>query len=198
MNFLLVNASVHNDGATYKALAEAKKAFERNGDTANIYWLGNSPRYTCLACGGCRQERRCVIGDLDGIYPLIRECDGIIFGTPTYYATACGNLISVLSRLCFSAGELLKNKPAATLATARRAGAICAAAEVNKFFDFCSMITVGACYPPILYGGESDAEGMQNARSLANMMHWIAECIKSGKENGIFPPEEEPKIKTNI
>ena len=198
MNFLLLNASAHRDGATFRALSEAKRVFDEKGDTSTVYWLGKAPRYSCLACGGCRAGGRCVIGDLEELYSLLRDCDGIILGTPTYYATASGNLLSVLSRLCFSAKELLKNKPAATIATARRAGAICAVNEVNKFFDFCSMITVGGCYPPILYGGETDAEGLQNARSLANMMHWVADCIKIGKENGIFPPEEEPKIKTNI
>ena len=197
MKFLLINASPHENGGTARALLEAKSELEKSGDKATVCWIGKEPRYACLSCGGCKSGRKCVIGDLDGLYPLIRECDGFLFGTPTHYAGATGNLLAVLSRLCFSAKELLLNKPAATVAVARRGGAVNALYEVNKFFGFCSMITVGGCYPPIIYG-DNDPEGMQNVRSVSNMLRWIASCIKNGKENGIFPPEEEIRIKANL
>ncbi len=198
MNFLLINSSPNKNGVTYHALEEAKKIIDDLGGKSIIYWLGNSPRYACRGCGECKNTKKCIYNDLSDIENLLSEADGIIFGTPTHYAGASPALTAVLSRLCMSNKSLLQNKPAATIATARRGGAINSVTEVNKFFGFCSMITVGGCYPPIAYGKTADPEGLQNARSLARMLFYVSSCIKNGKENGIFPPEEESKIKTNI
>lgn len=198
MNFLLINASPHEDGTTQLALNEIKKTVEELGECATVYQLGKDARYSCTACCACKSIGRCKFGDLDDLTELIRKSDGIVFGTPTYYAGAVSTLSAVLSRLCFSKGEILRNKPAATVATARRGGAVLALSEINKYFSFCSMITVGGVYPPILYVDGRDDEGLQNMRSIARCMVWIAKCIKKGEENGIIPPPEETKIKTNI
>ena len=198
MNFLLVNGSPNSNGLTKRALTEAEHSFKQHGHSSRFYELGKAPRPACLGCGKCRKDGNCIFGDLDTIAKLAHESDGIIFGTPTHYAGAGGGLVSLLSRLCFSKGYVLENKPVATVAAARRAGAIAAIREVNRFFSFTSSVLVGGIYPPHLYGGERDAEGLADARSVAENMIWIASCIKNAKANGILPFERINAVRTNI
>lgn len=198
MLFLLVNTSVHKDGLTKRMLLEAKDVFERNGCHVNTVELGGTARHSCLACGRCRTSGSCAIGDLSELTESVSKADGVIFATPTHYASATGGLMSVLSRLCFSAGHIFEHKPVSSFAVARRAGAVCAIEEINRFFSFTSAITVNGIYPPHLYGGERDSEGLANAKSIAENMIWIARCIETARANGIEPFAKTVAVRVNI
>lgn len=198
MKFLLINASPHNEGTSKLMLKEAAKVFEDGKQEVKILDMGNDARYPCTACGACKRDGKCRFGDLDEIILEMRSAGGIIFATPTHYANACGSLISALSRICFSAKDALENKPAAAFASARRAGSIGSIEEIGRFFAFSSAITVNGIYPPHLYGGERDIEGLAYARSVAENMLWIAKCIEAAKKNGVLPPRKINAVRVNI
>lgn len=203
MRILLINGSPHEAGATRRALDECKATFERLGAITEYYFLGNEPRRACTACGGCRKRGSCVFGDIDTLIEKIKNSDGIVIGTPTHYAGAPGSLLSVISRLLYSAKACVEYKPVAIVGAGRR-GCICSAIdEVARFFAFSSSPTVSGVYPAILYGTDYesagyDAEGLQNMRSAAENIYWLSSAITAARKHGITPPVAEPKIKTDI
>ena len=203
MKILHINASAHRDGATKRGLDECDSALKVLGAKTDYLFIGDTARHACTACGRCKKTGSCVFGDIDEIAEKLADSDGIIIGIPTHYGGAPGNILSVISRLLFSAKECVEYKPVAVIGAGRR-GCICAAIEeVMRFFTFSSSSIVTGIYPPILYGTDYesagfDAEGLQNMRSVANNIYWLTAAIAKGREHGIVPSFAEKKIKTDI
>ncbi len=203
MQILLLNASPKKDGTTKRALKECLSELERLGDHGILYDLGTGARCACLGCGSCKKTGACILGDISELITLAENADGIIFGTPTYFGGAAGNLTSVLSRLCICAKNALRYKPVATVGVGRRGAVVGAIHEVNKFFEFTSSPIVTGEYPCIAYGKDfqsldNDREGLQNIRVIARNMHWLLSLIDIGRKNGINTPIQEEKILTDI
>ena len=122
MKVLLINGSPHPKGNTFIALSEVAKTLEGNGIEAEIVSIGAKAVQGCIACGRCREIERCVFND--ELYNKVREkletADGIVIGSPVYYAGPNGSLCALLDRLFYSAGSLLAYKPAAAVAVCRR------------------------------------------------------------------------------
>jgi multimeric flavodoxin WrbA len=143
------------------------------------------------------------VGDTQTVRDALAECDGVVIGTPVYYLEPCGDVMAFLSRLFFSCGDLLRFKPASAVAVCRRGGATNAASAIESFFKFRSMPIIYGSYPAIFYDsgrdeGKMDEEGLQNMRSAARALFYIAEALKIAKDSGVTPPREEQKIKTDI
>ncbi|MBE6536509.1 MAG: NAD(P)H-dependent oxidoreductase [Ruminococcaceae bacterium] len=203
MKILLINGSVHKDGASARALAEINGEILKSGAETLHYEIGKMPRYACSACGGCKSGNGCVYRDIDSLIELSNEASAIIICTPTHYASAPGNLTSVLSRLLFSSKKSVAHKPIGVAAVGRRGGVSAAANEVKKFFEFSSSPIISGIYPAILYASdfksaEADKEGLENMRSLANNVIYIARCIELGNESGVLPPDDRRIFKTDI
>lgn len=206
MKVLLINGSPRMAGNTARALKEAAAALEAEGVETEIAWIGNKEIRGCIACGICgkRGDNRCVF-DNDPCNELIQKAaaaDGLIVGSPVYYAGAAGSLIALLDRLFYAGGSLLRFKPAAGVGVARRAGAIEAADQINKYFQINSMPVVGSSYWGIAFGRtpgevEGDGEGLHTMRTLGRNMAWLLRCIEAGREAGVPVPEIEPKVMTN-
>ena len=203
MKILLINGSPRKKGACMRALEEIKEVLTGSGLEISEYWVGKAPRHACSGCGGCKGGDGCVYRDIDGLIELSKEADGIVICTPTHYASAPGNLTSILSRLVFSSRVAVEFKPIGVMGVGRRGGICEAVRDVKKFFEFTSCPIVSGIYPPILYAknyksAALDDEGLENARSLASNIAYIARCLRVGAENGIFPPHEERRFKTDI
>lgn len=206
MKALLINGSPRMAGNTARALKEAAAALEAEGVETEIAWIGNKEIRGCIACGICgkKGDNRCVF-DNDPCNELIQKAaaaDGLIVGSPVYYAGAAGSLIALLDRLFYAGGSLLRFKPAAGVGVARRAGAIEAADQINKYFQINSMPVVGSSYWGIAFGRtpgevEGDGEGLHTMRTLGRNMAWLLKCIEAGREAGVPVPEIEPKVMTN-
>lgn len=156
MKVLLINGSPRIAGNTARALQEAAAALQAEGVEAEVAWIGNKEIRGCIACGICgkKGDNRCVF-DSDPCNELIQKAaaaDGLIVGSPVYYAGAAGSLIALLDRMFYAGGSLLRFKPAAGVAVARRAGAIEAADQINKYFQINSMPVVGSSYWNIIFG----------------------------------------------
>jgi len=203
MNILLINASPHKKGASARVVSELWDSFDALGDTTIELDIGIEARSACTACGGCKGGGGCIIGDLGEFASALESANGIIFVTPTYYGGAVGSLTALLSRLLYSEKRHFLYKPVATVGIGRRGCISSAVDQVNRFFHFTSSPIVTSGYPPIVYAvdsasAERDAEGLQNVRSLARNMHWLAKCIERGGSDGISPPEPEAKISIDI
>ena len=203
MKVLLVNGSQHEKGCTYTALAEVEKALRENGIETEIYQLNQRKIQGCKGCWACKKTKKCVIDD--GVNEFVEKAadfDGFVFGSPVYYASASGTLISFMDRVFYSGGKNLAYKPAAAVVSCRRAGASTTFDVINKYFTINNMPVVASNYWNEIHGNTAeeaarDEEGLQTMRILGNNMAWLLKCIEIGKQEGLEPVKER-KIWTNF
>ena len=206
MKVLLLNGSSHPHGCTDTALREVASALENAGIDAEILFLGNDPVRDCTACGTCaKAPGKCVFDDdiVNRIIEKAREADGFVFGTPVYYAHPSGRILSILDRVFYARKSAFVHKPAAAIASARRAGTTASLDVLQKYFTISQMPVVSSTYWTMVHGKEpedvlKDAEGLQTMRNLASNMAWMLRCIEAGKAMGIQPPQAESGARTNF
>ena len=205
MKVLLVNGSSRKNGCTNAALAEIAATLENEGVDSEILWLGAEPIQDCVACGGCGRSSVCVIrGDaVERLVEKAKGSDGFVFGTPVYYAHPSGRILSALDRAFYSGGGVFAHKPAAAVASARRAGTTASLDVLNKYFTIAQMPVVSSTYWNMVHGAKAedvaqDLEGLQSMRNLARNMAWLLKCIELGKQSGITAPEAEKSFRTNF
>ncbi len=203
MKVLLINGSHHEKGCTYTALNEVAKALNDNGIQTEIFWLGGRQISGCKGCWACKKIKKCVVDD--GVNEFVEKAasfDGFVFGSPVYYASAAGALVSFMDRVFYSGGRNLAYKPAAAVVSCRRAGASTTFDVINKYFTINNMPIVGSNYWNEIHGNtaeeaKKDEEGLQTMRVLGNNMAWLLKCIELGKIEGLEPVKEK-KIMTNF
>lgn len=204
MKVLLINGSPHEFGCTYTALKEIEKTLNKELIDAEILWIGNKPIAGCIACGTCKRIHKCIFNE-DKVNKVIEDLpniDGIIVGSPVYYAGPSGQLCAFLDRL-FYAGSGFEGKLGAAIVSCRRGGAAAAFDRLNKYFTINSMPVVSSQYWNMVHGNtpeeiKQDLEGLQTMRTLAKNMAWLLKCIEAGKEKGIEKPVLEQQVKTNF
>lgn len=202
MKVLLVNGSPHREGNTFIALSEVAETLRMLGDEAEIVWIGNRPVRGCIACGSCAKTGKCAFDDdvMPEILAKAAEADGIVVGSPVYYAGPNGALCAVLDRMFYSGGRFLQRKPAAAVVVCRRGGASAAFDRLNKYFTMSNMPVVPSQYWNSVHGhkpGEAaqDAEGLQTMRTIARNMHWMLHGLETDREDSVNP---EPRERTNF
>lgn len=202
MKVLLIHGSPRKEGNTFVALSEVASALRGEGLDAEIISIGNRPIQGCSACNKCVELGRCIFND--DLYNAIREklegADGLVIGTPVYYAGPNGALCAILDRVFYSCGELLSYKPGASVAVCRRGGASAAFDRLNKYFTISNMPVISSQYWNSVHGlrpGEAsqDAEGLQTMRTLGRNMAWF---LKNKRDGGNIPPEPELRVATNF
>ena len=206
MKVLLLNGSSRPSGCTYTALREVAVSLEVAGIETEILFLGNEPVRDCTACGTCAKvPGKCVFDDdiVNRIIEKARGADGFIFGTPVYYAHPSGRILSVLDRVFYAGKSAFIHKPAAAIASARRAGTTATLDVLQKYFTISQMPVVTSTYWTMVHGKQpedvlKDEEGLQTMRNLASNMVWMLRCIEAGKAAGIKPPQEEFGARTNF
>lgn len=204
MKVLLLNGSPRHEGNTATLLAEVAKQLEKNGIASEIANIGNRPVRGCVACGQCHAQRlgKCVFDDdvTNSIIEKMAECDAIVVGSPVYYGTPAGQVLSVLQRMSYSASSVMQGKPASAICVCRRGGASAAFQTLQMPFQMLNMPIVTSQYWNIAYGsgpGEvsQDAEGLQTMRTLADNMAYMLKQFATGKAK---EPEREPWTTTNF
>lgn len=203
MKVLMVNGSPRANGNTAVALREMEKVFSEEGIETEIIQLGNQDIRGCIACGSCANAGKCVFDDLvNETAPKFEECDGLVVGSPVYYASANGTLISFLDRLFYSTPFDKTMKVGASVVAARRGGLSATFDELNKYFTICGMPVASSQYWNSIHGraageAEQDGEGLQTMRTLAGNMSFLMKSIALGKEQfGL--PEKEERISTHF
>lgn len=203
MKVLMINGSPRANGNTYVALHEMEQIFEKEGIETEILHVGNKDIRGCIACGTCAEKGKCVFEDLvNETAPKFEACDGLVIGSPVYYASANATLVAFLTRLFYSTHFDKTMKVGASVVAARRGGLSATFDELNKFFTISGMPVASGQYWNSIHGraaGEAvqDAEGLQSMRTLARNMTFLMKSIELGKkEYGL--PEREPFQRTNF
>ena len=203
MKVLLINGSPNAAGNTYIALNEMVKVFADNNIETEIVHVGNKVVRGCIGCRKCRENGKCVFDDVvNETAPKFAECDGLVVGSPVYYASANGTMISFLDRLFFSSSFDKRMKVGASVVAARRGGLSSTFDGLNKYFSICGMPIASGQYWNSVHGrvpGEAtyDEEGLQGMRTLANNMVFLMKAIALGKMEFGLPEREQP-IMTNF
>ncbi|MBD5501167.1 MAG: flavodoxin family protein [Lachnospiraceae bacterium] len=203
MKVLMINGSPRAKGNTYTALCEMEKVFAEEGIETEILHVGNKDIRGCIACLSCKEKGKCVFDDMvNEAASKFEECDGLVVGSPVYYASANATLIAFLTRLFYSTSFDKTMKVGAGVVAARRGGLSATFDEINKFFTISGMPVASGQYWNSIHGaapGEAaqDEEGLQSMRTLAKNMSFLMKSIALGKEKyGI--PEKEPFRRTNF
>lgn len=162
MKVLMINGSPHANGNTALALAEMKKIFDQEGIETEILHIGNKAIRSCIACGTCAKKGSCVFDDeVNAAAEKFKECDGLVVGSPVYYASANATLVAFLTRLFYSTPFDKTMKVGAAVVAARRGGLSATFDELNKFF------TIQACrLPPANTGTVCTAESRARPRRM--------------------------------
>ena len=204
MKVLLINGSPHKEGNTAFALQQMQEVFQQNGIETETIEVGSAVIRGCVGCGSCYKTHKCVFDDLvNEAAEKLGSADGMVVGSPVYYASPNGTLLSFLDRLFYSTGHIDKRmKVGASIVCARRGGCTAAMDVLNKYFTISSMPVAPSTYWNQIHGakpGEAamDAEGIRTMRNLAKNMVFMMKAIAAEKEaNGL--PEPEPKAFTNF
>ena len=204
MKVLLINGSPHAKGSTFTALNEVAVTLEKEGIETEIVHVGNKAIRGCIACAKCREIGHCVFDDeVNEVAEKFAEADGIVVGSPVYYASANGTLVSFLDRLFYSSGKINKTmKVGAAVVSARRGGNTATFDVLNKYFTISGMPVASSQYWNQVHGNcaedaMQDAEGLQTMRTLGRNMAFLIKSIALGKEKfGL--PETETKVATNF
>lgn len=201
---MLVNGSPRAAGCTNTALEEVAKTLGEAGIETEIFWLGAKPVQDCVACGKCRELKKCVFDDVvNTLIEKAKMADGFVFGSPVYYAHPSGRVQSALDRAFYAGKYAFAGKPGAAVVSARRGGTAASFDVINKYFGISSMPVVSSTYWNMVYGNtpdevRRDEEGMQTMRNLGRNMAYLLRCIEAGKAAGIEAPAQEGAFKTNF
>ena len=191
MKVLLINGSRRKSGCTYTALKEVADVLESEKISTEIIHVGIDA----------------VNGNIDKAVKetaaMLDEVDGIVLGSPVYYASPSGEIQVFLDRLFYIHGDKLKHKLGAVVASARRAGTTAALDVLNKYLMINEMPVVSSQYWTMVHGNSpeevrQDAEGMQTMRILGKNMAWLLRCIETGRQAGILPERTEERVWTNF
>lgn len=203
MKVLFINGSPRKNGNTAYALNQMAEVFAAEGVETEILHIGNQPIRGCIACGSCAKNGQCVFDDaVNEAAPKFQEADGLVVGSPVYYASANATLIAFLDRLFYSTSFDKRMKVGASVVVARRGGCSATFDELNKYFTITGMPIASSTYWNSVHGrapgeGSQDLEGIVTVRNLAKNMTFLMKSIALGKEAyGI--PEPEPRQMTNF
>lgn len=186
MKVLLLNGSPRKEGCTYTALSEVASALQAEGIETEIFQAGNPELENVKAAA-----------------QKLKDADALVVGSPVYWASPCGQIIEFMDKFCSVAGKDMLHKPAAAVASARRAGTTATLDVLLKYFTYHQMPVVSSNYWNMVHGNtpeevRQDEEGLQIMRVLGKNMAWLLKCIEAGKKAGVELPVQEEKIKTNF
>ena len=203
MKVLLINGSPKTKGNTAFALDQMAEVFAAEGIETEIIQVGSKEIRGCIGCGQCYKAGKCVFDDLvNEVAAKLESADGLVVGSPVYYASPNGTLISFLDRLFYSARYDLRMKVGASVVVARRGGCTAAMDVLNKYFTISQMPLASSCYWNMIHGAkpgeaQQDPEGIRTVRTLAKNTAFMMRAIAREKEeNGL--PQPEPKTFTNF
>jgi Multimeric flavodoxin WrbA len=199
MKTLLINGSPHANGCTFTALNIVAEELRKNGIDTEIVHIGNKDIRGCIACGKCAELGRCVFNDMvNEVAPKFEQADGLVVGSPVYYAGPNGTLTNLLDRLFFSTPFDKRMKVGAAVVSARRGGTTAAFDRLNKYFTISEMSIASSRYWNMVHGHTpedvmKDEEGCQIMRILGRNMAFLIRAIAAERERNGLPEKEVTK-----
>lgn len=193
---LLLNGSPNTHGCTATALEEMVKTFQEEGITTELIHIGNKNIRGCIACGRCEELGKCVFDDMvNELAPKFEEADGLVVGSPVYFASPNGTLIACLDRLFYSTPFSKHMKVGASVVSCRRGGNSASFDALNKYFTISSMPVASSTYWNQVHGFaaedvKKDLEGLQTMRNLARNMSFMIKAFADAKDKYGLPMVE--------
>lgn len=189
MKVVAFNGSARKKGNTEALIRRVFEEFEKEGIETELVQLSGKTLRGCIACMKCfeNKDQRCAVSDDDMNFCIgkMHEADGIILGSPTYFADVSAEMKALIDRagmVAIANDYMFKRKPGAAVVAVRRAGSIHAFDTMNHFFTIGQMIIPGSSYWNMGFGLEkeevkSDKEGMETMRHLGENMAWLMKKI---------------------
>lgn len=199
MKVLSINGSAHLEGCTARALEEVEKVLKEEGIEVERINVANKDVRGCIGCYYCREHGKCVFNDIvNETAPKLQDAEGVLIGTPVYYAHPNGQLLAFLDRLFFSTAKAFEKamKVGAAVISSRRAGSTSSLSDINYYFTISSMPVVPSTYWNEVHGFtpqdvEQDPEGLQTMRNLGRNMAFLMKAIAAQKEKDGGIPEQD-------
>jgi multimeric flavodoxin WrbA len=204
MKVLAINGSPHAKGNTAAAIELVADALRQEGVEVEVVQVGNQPVRSCIDCRKCREraDHHCVFDDIVNVcIDKAQDCDGFIFGSPTYYAGMSGAMKSFMDRLFFT-GALPPYKVGMAVSAVRRTGGLDVYHQINNFMDITNFIRVPLPYWSVVYGNRdgdmiSDEEGVSVMRTAGKQMAWLMKSLAFAKD-AVPMPELPQRRVTNF
>ncbi len=193
---LLLNGSPHKNGCTATALEEMVRIFAAEGIETEVIQVGMQDIRGCISCGTCETKGKCVFDDLvNEVAPKFEAADGLVVGSPVYYGSPNGTILSFLDRLFYSTSFSKQMKVGAAVVSCRRGGNTATFDVLNKYFTISGMPVASSTYWNQVHGFTAedvrkDAEGLQTMRTLARNMAFLIRAIADGREKYGLPEAE--------
>jgi len=204
MKVIALNGSPKKEGNTAYAVSLVAEELNDQGIDVEVFHIGGEAIRGCTACGVCKSGNPCPFSSAQELSWMRRiyQADGLIVGSPVYYASANGTVKSFMDKLFYGSGGAMRHKVGASLTVARRGGCLTAFNELNQYFLISEMIIPGSCYWNIIYGSkpgeaEQDLEGIRIMRTLGRNMGWVLRAMAAGAA-AEAAPEPLPKVSTNF
>ena len=195
---ILLNGSPHADGCIAAAFQEMIQIFEAEGIETEVIQIGNKVIRGCISCGTCEKTGHCVFSDdpVNETAKKLEAADGLVIGSPVYYASPNGALLAFLDRLFYSTSFSKQMKVGATVVNCRRGGNTATFDVLNKYFMISGMPVASATYWNQTHGFtpedvKKDLEGLQTLRNLARNMVFLIRAIADAKEKYGLPETEQ-------
>jgi len=191
MKVVAFNGSGRRDGNTAILLNAVLEEISKEGIETELIQLAGKAPQGCIACYKCfeNKDQKCAVTKdrLNEYLAKIIEADGILFGSPVYFADATAGIKALIERcgmVSTANGGLFKRKVGAAVAAVRRAGAIHTSDTLNHLFQHQQMIIVGSSYWNVGIGRDpgqvkDDAEGIRTMQTLGQNMAWLLKKIKN-------------------
>lgn len=194
---LLINGSPHSHGCIATALDEMITVFHEEGIETEIVQVGNKAIRGCVSCDTCFKTGKCVFDNdiVNETAVKFAQADGLVIGSPVYYASPNGTLISFLDRMFYSSHFDKHMKVGAAVVNCRRGGNTASFDVLNKYFSINSMPIASSTYWNMIHGftaedAKKDLEGLQTMRNLARNMAFMIRAISEAKEKSGLPKTE--------
>lgn len=194
---LFLNGSPHPHGCTATALEEMIRIFEEEGIETELIQVGIKDIRGCISCGQCSSKGKCVFDDLvNEVAEKFEKADGLVIGSPVYYGSPNGTLLSFLDRLFYSSPFSKHMKVGASVVSCRRGGNSASFDVLNKYFTISSMPVASSTYWNQVHGFtaedvKKDLEGLQTMRNLARSMSFMIKAFSDAKEKYGYPALEQ-------
>jgi multimeric flavodoxin WrbA len=193
---LLLNGSPKANGCTATALNEMISVFNEEGIETEIIHVGNKDIRGCVSCGYCEKNGKCVVNDLvNEVAGKFEEADGLVVGSPVYYGSPNGTILSFMDRLFYSTSFSKQMKVGAAVVSCRRGGNTASFDVLNKYFTISGMPVASSTYWNQVHGFDAedvkkDLEGLQTMRNLARNMSFMIKAFSDAKEKYDLPAVE--------
>ena len=193
---LLLNGSPRAKGCTAAALQEMISVFTTEGIETELIQVGTKAVRGCIGCNHCYEAGKCVFDDLvNEVAPKFEAADGLVIGSPVYYSSPNGTILSFLDRLFYSTSFSKHMKVGAAVVSARRGGNTASFDVLNKYFTISGMPVASATYWNQVHGFtaedvKKDLEGLQTMRNLARNMSFLIRAIADAREKNSLPEVE--------